>query len=42
MPKITASNVTYKYLTKDYEILALDNISLTLKPGINNVIVGPS
>lgn len=42
MPKITVSNVTYKYLTKDYEILALDNISLAIKPGINNVIIGAS
>lgn len=42
MPIIKVFNLTYKYLSKDYEVLALDNISSTFYPAINNVIVGVS
>lgn len=42
MPIIKVIDVTYKYVTKDYEVLALDRISSTFYPGASNVIVGAS
>ena len=39
---LTINNLSKKYYTKEKEILAIDNISLTIKENSITAIVGPS